>query len=431
MRSSLVVTVAVSVTLLSATSLPGQPAPGTGTKSIEIVLDASGSMNAKLADGRSRLDGAREAIGIVAPAIPAGNRLALRVYGDQSPREKHDCEDTRLAVPFSAASQAAPAALAAVKGVKAQGYTPITWVIEQAARDLATEQAADKLVILVSDGKETCKGDPCATAKALTQAGARLAVHTIGFGVDSAARLQLECVAAATGGRYFAAGSARELADALKTATLTSATRIAVEPSGPGRLTIKGADLSGHDVIDSASGQKVAVISATGETVSVPSGIYTVRIGEAGAWRGVEVKAGKTTVLTPGRLHVTRAMLRGHEVVDPETREVFGKVSSSRDTIAILPGTYDVMFGKVAWSGVTVEAGQRAVLNPGGLDLRGASINGHRVATADGREAGSVSATGSTIALPPGSYTVAVGGKAIPFTVAEGQWVEVDVRGQR
>ena len=397
-------------------------------KSIEIVLDASGSMSAKLADGRSRLDGAREAIGIVAPAIPAQDRLALRVYGDQWPREKHNCEDTRLAVPFAAAGQAAPAALAAVKGVKAQGYTPITWVIEQAANDLAAEQAAEKLVILVSDGKETCKGDPCATARALVKAGAKLAIHTIGFGVDSAARLQLECIAAATGGRYFPAESAQQLAEALKTATVTSATRLAVEQSGPGKLTINGADLSGHDVIDSVTGQKVATISATGGTVTVPSGIYTVRIGHAGAWRGVEVKAGRTTVLTPGHLHVARAMLRGHDVVDPETGDVFGTVSSTKDTIAILPGTYDVMFGKVAWSGVRIDAGQHSTLNPGGLDLHGASIDGHRVATADGREAGSVSATGSMIALPPGSYTVAVGAKKVPFTVAEGQWVEIDIR---
>ena len=101
---------------LAAWPLPSSAQTGMSAgaaKSIEIVLDASGSMTAKLADGRSRLDGAREAIGMVAPAIPAQDRLALRVYGDQSPREKHNCEDTRLAVPFAEANQAAPAALAA------------------------------------------------------------------------------------------------------------------------------------------------------------------------------------------------------------------------------------------------------------------------------------------------------------------------------
>ena len=204
------------------------PQATTAGKSIEIVLDASGSMNAKLADGRTRLDGAREAIGVVAPAIPATARIALRVYGDQSPRAKHDCRDTRVAVPFADAGKAAPATLEAVRKVTAQGYTPITWVIEQAAGDLANESSADKLVVLVSDGKETCEGDPCAAARALASSGAKVAIHTIGFGVDSAARLQLECIAKATGGTYFPAESAADLAAALKTATVTSATKIVV-----------------------------------------------------------------------------------------------------------------------------------------------------------------------------------------------------------
>jgi hypothetical protein len=50
-------------------------------------------------------------------------------------------------------------------------------------------------VILVSDGKETCKGDPCLTAKALAEADGSLIIHTIGFAADSAAKYQLQCIA--------------------------------------------------------------------------------------------------------------------------------------------------------------------------------------------------------------------------------------------
>ena len=45
-----------------------------------------------------------------------------------------------------------------------------------------------RYVALVSDGKETCPGDPCAVAKALAAADAKLVIHTIGFNVDAAAR---------------------------------------------------------------------------------------------------------------------------------------------------------------------------------------------------------------------------------------------------
>lgn len=430
MRSSALITACLVTGLVVPSGLAAQTAAVAPGRSIEIVLDASGSMNARLADGRSRLDGAREALGVVVPAIPATARLSLRLYGDQSPRARHDCRDTRIAVPFGAAATAAAAALAAVKGITAQGYTPITWVIEQAAGDLATEATADRLVVLVSDGKETCEGDPCAAARALTKAGAKVTIHTVGFGVDSAARLQLQCIARATGGTYFPAESAAELANALKKATVTSAMTIAVETSGPGRLTVKGADLSGHKVIDSVSGTQVAMVSSLGETVTVPSGIYTVTIG-AGAWRGIEVKAGETTVLAPGRLRVEGAALAGHAVVDPETAKAFGMVSATMDSLAVLPGTYDVMFGQAVWSGVRIESGQRTILQPGIITLRGASINGHRIAAADGREVGSVSATGASMPLPPGSYTVQIAGKAVPFTLAEAQRLEIDMRSPR
>ena len=52
----------------------------------------------------------------------------------------------------------------------------------------------------MSDGKETCKGDPVLAAKALAAKG--ITVHTVGFIVDTAARGQLQHIAQVTGGTY-------------------------------------------------------------------------------------------------------------------------------------------------------------------------------------------------------------------------------------
>lgn len=90
MRPSHLITACLVTGLVVPSGLAAQTAAVAPGRSIEIVLDASGSMNARLADGRSRLDGAREALGVVVPAIPATARLALRLYGDQSPRARHD-----------------------------------------------------------------------------------------------------------------------------------------------------------------------------------------------------------------------------------------------------------------------------------------------------------------------------------------------------
>ncbi|MBI1857531.1 MAG: magnesium chelatase, partial [Candidatus Melainabacteria bacterium] len=41
-----------------------------------------------------------------------------------------------------------------------QGFTPITYSLGQAVRDLAPYKG-EKSIILISDGLETCGGDPC------------------------------------------------------------------------------------------------------------------------------------------------------------------------------------------------------------------------------------------------------------------------------
>src|ERR1044071_360244 len=69
-------------------------------RTIELILDASGSMNAKLPEGVTRIEAARQAVEKLAGSLPPGTRLALRVYGHQSPKEKHDCNDIQLVVPF-------------------------------------------------------------------------------------------------------------------------------------------------------------------------------------------------------------------------------------------------------------------------------------------------------------------------------------------
>jgi Ca-activated chloride channel family protein len=65
-------------------------------------------------------------------------------------------------------------------------------------------------IILVSDGKETCEGDPCALVKELRRSGIRFIMHVIGFDVNDEDRKQIECMAEAGGGTYYSAKNAGE-----------------------------------------------------------------------------------------------------------------------------------------------------------------------------------------------------------------------------
>ncbi len=258
-------------------------------------------MNAKLPNGETRIAVAQRATKGVAGFVPAQSQLSLRMYGAQSPASRKNCEDTHLAVPFGAASANADAIATQASAAKAQGYTPIAFALEQAANDFPAD-AKERIIVLVSDGKETCKGDPLVAAKALAAKG--ITVHTVGFIVDTAARGQLQAIARITGGTYFDAPVGPELPDTLKTAFEACKQRVVTLPPKPqpGKLRTTSAVFT-HDIINSETGEKVATFDRMRQVVDLPAGIYEVKFGP-GSWKGIEVRSGETTTIQPGELRV-------------------------------------------------------------------------------------------------------------------------------
>lgn len=387
-------------------------------KMIEFILDASGSMNGKLKSGETKIDASKKAVSDLMKKLKDDLVIAFRTYGHKSPREKHDCQDTELLIPFGKVRENRDKVLSSLKNISARGYTPITYVLQKAAEDFPASFQGEKIIILVSDGKETCEGDPCATAKAFANSKAKLVIHTIGFGVDEAARQQLECIARMTGGKYFSAEDAQQLLQVLNKAVETAKT-IVIEKKGPGWLEVKGADLHGHVVTKADTGEQVATLSHTHSTVQLPAGIYNVTIGKA-VWKSVEVKAGETTVLQPGFLKVGNAMLQGHKIIDIETGIEHGSVSSLVSSMALMPGEYDVMFGKIPWP-VIIKSGVTTTLHPGTVTVEYAHYMGHKIYNKKGEVIGDVSNIRSTISLPPGDYTIEIGKKKISFSLKEGE----------
>jgi hypothetical protein len=110
----------------------------------------------------------------------------------------------------------------AIRGFKPRGQTPLAYSLRQVATDLAAFRG-ERAVVLVTDGIESCDGDPIAAAQALQRIG-DVPVHVIGFGLDRAGDedlASLRAIARASGGRFFTAGSADELRDALATSVGT------------------------------------------------------------------------------------------------------------------------------------------------------------------------------------------------------------------
>jgi hypothetical protein len=409
------------------------PAPGafsqtcnTADRSVLMVLDASGSMNAVLPNGESRISVARRAVKDVATLFPGEAQISLRLYGSQFHRDEHNCEDTNVVVPFGPASDNANEIAAAVDAAPAQGYTPIAYVLGQIAADFPAE-AQERTVVLVSDGKETCDGDPVLAARVLADAG--ITVHTVGFIVDTAARQQLQAVAAATGGTYFDAPVGPELPETMESALNACSTAVVALPPSPepGRLVVTSAWID-LPVIDSETGEEVAVLDRMHTEVELPAGVYEIQFGP-GSWKGIEVRPGETTTIEPGELQVEAGDPSVHvkaTVVDSETGAEFGKFNPVTTKMTLMPGVYDLRFENAEWRYIKVDGGVTTLVKPAAVILNeNLQWDEARVTTQDGEEVFEFNAVNWRVALPPSDYIVEVDGSQVPFQAEEGAVLEL------
>jgi len=188
---------------------------------IEFILDVSGSMS-KASGGVSQIAAARSALKKALEEVEGDTHVALRAYGhreNQTDKAK-SCEDSELVVPFGSQNKSEISLTAA--NLKPRGYTPIAYSLEKAKGDFSLEREANKVIILLSDGEETCEGDPVKVVQDLIASGFKVTVHSVGFNVDAKTRKQLESIAAAGGGKYFNAKGSAQLATALGEATKTA-----------------------------------------------------------------------------------------------------------------------------------------------------------------------------------------------------------------
>lgn len=183
---------------------------------VEIILDASGSMGAKVG-GKTKMEAAKEAIQAFAESLPAQANVALRVYGHKGSGKESDkalsCSSSELVYGMQPYNK--EKLQNSLQQFEPTGYTPIAYSLQQAQKDLSS-LPGDKntnMIFLVSDGIETCDGDPVEAAKQLAQSEITPLINVIGFGVDGPGQQQLKAVAKAAGGRYVLIQDQKELQD--------------------------------------------------------------------------------------------------------------------------------------------------------------------------------------------------------------------------
>ena len=191
----------------------GKPALSISDRAVEIVFDASNSMWGRI-DGQPKISLAKHTLQSLLDWMPEDLRLALRVYGHQHTREKKNCHDSQLLVGFGDDNRSR--VRQSIAGVQPRGQTPLAYSLQQISRDFGSFRG-ERAVVLVTDGIESCGGDPVAAARDLQRHG-RIPVHVIGFGLggDGADVTSLQAIAAASGGTFLTARNAKELGEALQ-----------------------------------------------------------------------------------------------------------------------------------------------------------------------------------------------------------------------
>ncbi|MGF1627079.1 MAG: discoidin domain-containing protein [Alphaproteobacteria bacterium] len=191
---------------------------------VALIFDASGSMWGRDAAGTAKIEIARQVMRAVIGGMPEHVQVGLRVYGHRYPRDpkERSCTDSELVVPFGPLDRERLAG--AIDALNPQGQTPIGLSLASLRDDFAGVDGP-KVVILVTDGIETCDPDPGDpnhppdVVRALLAEGLDIKVNVVGFDIgDGATRDFLRQISDLSGGQYFEAEDARQLQAALEDA---------------------------------------------------------------------------------------------------------------------------------------------------------------------------------------------------------------------
>ncbi|MFM9945008.1 MAG: vWA domain-containing protein [Bacteroidia bacterium] len=177
---------------------------------ILFLLDASGSMYAEM--GKDiRMNVAKRLLSKMVDSLryTPNLEIALRVYGHTSTKDKQNCRDTKLEIPFGKTNH--DAMKDKLRSIKPLGTTLIAYSLQESAFDFPQDARCRNVIILITDGLEECNGDPCAVSEALQRRGVILRPFIIGVGLDKEFGKQFECI-----GRFFDATTEEGFDDVLK-----------------------------------------------------------------------------------------------------------------------------------------------------------------------------------------------------------------------
>jgi hypothetical protein len=181
-------------------------------KDILLVFDASGSMSEQFG-GSPRIDVLKSSVSDLLNTLDSSVFVGLRPFANiKNPDQVQACKITSLAQNFTTERSIIKTQTSLLQAVGS--YTPLAYTLTVSGGDFKVGN--DNVLILLTDGKDTCGGDPVKAAGDLFNSDKKVKIYVIGMGVDADAKAQLSAISTAGGGIYYDASDSTSLASSFK-----------------------------------------------------------------------------------------------------------------------------------------------------------------------------------------------------------------------
>lgn len=157
-----------------------------------FIVDASYSMDRKW-NGQSLWDISHKMVEEFSFYLQKNYNVeqGLRVYGHRSPLAANDCLDSHLEIPLG--KNNATRIVKKLKSLSFKGATPLAYSLEKAADDLGCNSHKN-LIVLITDGYETCNQNPCEIVRKLLDYRISVKPIVIGLNVEQKDVESMNCI---------------------------------------------------------------------------------------------------------------------------------------------------------------------------------------------------------------------------------------------
>jgi Mg-chelatase subunit ChlD len=173
---------------------------------VVMIIDASGSMRNPFGGAPSRLDAAKRAAESMIRGLPPEVDVGLVDFGA--------CGQVRRDKFYPAPQRGA--LIAEIGSLSPKQGTPLADAIRRAGT--VASDSAESVLVIVSDGGDSCGGDPCAMARSLKARKPNVTINVIDLSDTPKDRQALQCIASAGGGSLLSPGDPADMNRKMKQA---------------------------------------------------------------------------------------------------------------------------------------------------------------------------------------------------------------------